>query len=169
MSAVPQAHFLSISISCSLPGAPPLGFFLPLHFWSWVYSATTGSVCVDLAAETSSCEDALSHDLLARVLGQVDLEEASVGLRELLVATTLRVDLVPPALGWVRRQLGTTIDKLKVELLVDLVHLVENLPEPLDNLWRVARVVVGVLAKDVHVDEGLAHGTHLCVAPAQRH
>lgn len=71
------------------------------------------------------------------------------------------------ALSGIRWQLSAAIHELKVQLLVLFLHFVEYLPEPPHRVLWERMFIVRILLEDVHVDDGLAHGTHFCVPPTQ--
>ena len=125
------------------------------------------SIGVDLTACAYSNENLLFHDLLGGVGRQVDLEEAGVRLWEMSVSSAVRGDLMPPTRSRIGGQLGSAIDELEVLLLVIFIHLVEHLPEPVNDLLRVIAFVVGILPQDVHVNEWLTHSSDLSIAPGE--
>lgn len=129
------------------------------------------AVSIHFATEANRCEESLPEDFKARVLRQVYLEIACVGLRKLAVASRKALQMVLVAeLRQVSWQFGLAVDKSKVQLAIFFGHFFHNLPEPL-FAFRSGRVEVRGIAREtlqvLDVSGLLSNASLFCIPPAE--
>lgn len=92
-------------------------------------------VTIDLATELSSLRQTLATNLVSFIIGKVQLEEASMRLRECVsIHMRLQPELVLVfELGAVNRQATSTPDKLQVQGFLFFCECFEHSPEPSDE------------------------------------
>lgn len=102
------------------------------------------SIVVDFSAELGCHENLLLHDFLSLVVGQINLEEASMSLGELgFVGIAVVVNLVVVTeIVHVGGQTLAAPDVLQVLLLLKLFHRLHDVPEHLDDAMVLITVIV---------------------------
>ena len=111
------------------------------------------SASIDIATEADRSQKFGLEGLLVLVLGQVNLEEASVRFRQALSrATRVVVDRVSVILCKLDWHAGAAPRELQVQLLVFWLKFLDHVPEPLDDLvFCVAALVLSDLLQPLDV------------------